>query len=315
VPKAVGVSWGPCPAAIFDESEIRSALPSQKTVSDSPDAQQSWPAKGTRMADVDIRNVSKSYIHRRGAKQILRSINLAVQDGEFVSLVGRSGCGKTTLLRIVGGFVQADAGSVLVNATQVHEPGPDRGMLFQHPMLFPWLTVLDNTLFGPRAEGTCTRQTKERAMELLRLVGLEGFELHFPKQLSGGMMHRAAFARVMITDPKVLLMDEPFGALDALTRVGMQQFLLELWERRRFTVLLVTHDVEEAVLLSDRVAIMAAGPGEIVETVTISLPRPRTYDLCETAEFVALKRHVRQAVERTRSGSAVIGGRRPVAAE
>lgn len=267
------------------------------------------------MAEVAIGNVSKSYSHWRGSKEVLRNINLAVREGEFVSLVGRSGCSKATLLRIVGGFVRANAASVLVNAAQVREPGPDRGMLFQYPMLFPWLTVLDNTLFGPRAGGTCTGQTKERTLELLRLVGLEGFELHFPKQLSGGMMHRAAFARVMITNPKVLLMDEPFGALDALTRVGMQQFFLELWDRQRFTVMLVTHDVEEAVLLSDRVAIMAAGPGEIVETVPIPLPRPRAYDMCETTEFVALKRHVRQAVERARSGSAVVGGRRAVAVE
>jgi NitT/TauT family transport system ATP-binding protein len=259
------------------------------------------------MAEVDIKSVSKSFHHGRSSKQILRDINLTVRDGEFVSLVGRSGCGKTTLLRTVGGFVGADSGTVLVNRDEVRAPGPDRGMLFQHPMLFPWMTVLDNTLFGPRAEGRCTKQTKQRAIELLRMVGLGGFELHYPKQLSGGMMHRAAFARVMITNPKVLLMDEPFGALDALTRVGMQQFLLDLWERQKFTVMLVTHDVEEAVLLSDRVAIMAAGPGEIDETIDITLPRPRTYDLSETAEFVALKRYVRHAVERARSGSAFVG--------
>ncbi len=265
------------------------------------------------MAEVDIRDVSKSFAHGRRAKEILRRVNLTVDDGEFVSLVGRSGCGKTTLLRIVGGFVRADSGEVVVNANKVREPGPDRGMLFQHPMLFPWLTVLDNTLFGPKAEGRCTRTTRERAMELLRLVGLEGFEFHYPKQLSGGMMHRAAFARVMITDPKILLMDEPFGALDALTRVGMQQFLLELWERQHFTVMLVTHDVEEAVLLSDRVVIMASGPGELVETVEIGLPRPRSYDMCETAAFVELKRHVRQAVERARGGTSVVGGNRAAA--
>jgi len=256
------------------------------------------------MAEVDIRNVSKVFSHGRGSKEVLRNVNLTVRDGEFVSLVGRSGCGKTTLLRIVGGFVHADTGSVLVNANPVLDPGPDRGMLFQHPMLFPWLTILDNTLFGPRAGHKYSRQTRERAEELLRLVGLEGFELYYPKQLSGGMMHRAAFARVMITDPKILLMDEPFGALDALTRVGMQQFLLELWQQQHFTVMLVTHDVEEAVLLSDRVAIMAAEPGELVETVEIPLPRPRTYDMCETTEFVELKRYVRHAVERARGGFA-----------
>ncbi|MGH7080684.1 MAG: ABC transporter ATP-binding protein, partial [Acetobacteraceae bacterium] len=181
-----------------------------------------------RMAGVEIRKVSKRFAHSRGVVEILRDINLSVQEGEFVSLVGRSGCGKTTLLRIVGGFVRPDQGSVLVDDALVRGPGSDRGMLFQHPMLFPWLTVLDNTLFGPRAEGTFRAATRGRALEVLRVVGLAGFEFHYPKQLSGGMMHRAAFARAMMVDPKILLMDEPFGALDALTRANMQQFLLDL---------------------------------------------------------------------------------------
>ncbi|MGH7209933.1 MAG: ABC transporter ATP-binding protein [Acetobacteraceae bacterium] len=265
------------------------------------------------MAGVDMKAISKRFVHKRGAVEILRDVSMSVNDGEFVSLVGRSGCGKTTLLRIIGGFVRADAGTVLVDAAPVHGPGSDRGMLFQQPMLFPWLTVLDNTLFGPRAEGRCTAQTRERALELLRIVGLAGFELHYPKQLSGGMMHRAAFARAMMVNPKILLMDEPFGALDTLTRAGMQQFLLDLWERQRFTVILVTHDVEEAVLLSDRVAIMASGPGELVETIAIPLPRPRTYEVSESADFVDLKRHVRQAVERARSGASAVGMNRAAA--
>jgi len=259
------------------------------------------------MAAVHVRNVSKSFTHNRMIVEILRNVSISVNEGEFVSLVGRSGCGKTTLLRMIGGFVGADAGSVLVNEAPVRGPGSDRGMLFQQPMLFPWLTVLDNTLFGPRAEGNFTPATRERALQILGIVGLSGFEFHYPKQLSGGMMHRAAFARAMMVDPQILLMDEPFGALDALTRTGMQQFLLDLWERRRFTVILVTHDVEEAVLLSDRVAVMASQPGEVVETIPIPLPRPRTYDISESTEFVDLKRRVRQAVERARGGAAMVG--------
>ncbi|MGH7101844.1 MAG: ABC transporter ATP-binding protein [Acetobacteraceae bacterium] len=259
-----------------------------------------------RMAGVEIRKVSKRFVHSRGVVEILRDISLHVKEGEFVSLVGRSGCGKTTLLRIVGGFVRPDQGSVLVDDALVRGPGSDRGMLFQHPMLFPWLTVLDNALFGPRAEGACTAGTRQRALEVLRIVGLAGFEFHYPKQLSGGMMHRAAFARAMMVDPKILLMDEPFGALDALTRANMQQFLLDLWQRRHFTVVLVTHDVEEAVLLSDRVAVMASAPGEIVETIPIPLPRPRIYEISESIDFVALKRRVRQAVERARDGARVV---------
>ena len=259
------------------------------------------------MAHVELKRVSKRYVHGRRTTETLRDVSLHVREGEFVSLVGRSGCGKTTLLRIVGGFVEAEAGEVLVDGTPVSRPGSDRGMLFQHPMLFPCLTVLDNTLFGPRATGRHSATARAQAMELLQTVGLGGFEFHYPKQLSGGMMHRAAFARAMMAEPKILLMDEPFGALDALTRAGMQQFLLDLWNRRRFTVILVTHDVEEAVLLSDRVAVMAAGPGQIVETIPIDLPRPRTYEMSETPEFVQLKRRVRQSVEQTPARGAMVG--------
>ena len=259
------------------------------------------------MAALELANISKSFVHGRSTMPTLRDINLRVEDGEFISLVGRSGCGKTTLLRIFGGFVRPDSGAVLVASSPVSGPGSDRGMLFQQPMLFPWLTVLDNALFGPRAAGSLTPETRDRALEILQIVGLAGFELHYPKQLSGGMMHRAAFARAMMTEPRILLMDEPFGALDALTRAGMQQFLLDLWERQRFTVVLVTHDVEEAVLLSDRVAVMAANPGEIVETIAIPLPRPRTYEMSETIEFVDLKRRVRRAVEQARVGTGAVG--------
>jgi NitT/TauT family transport system ATP-binding protein len=266
------------------------------------------------VAGVDLRNVSKRYVHQRASVEVLRKVSISVRDGQFVSIVGRSGCGKTTLLRTIGGFVRPDDGSVLVDGAPVRGPGSDRGMLFQHPMLFPWLTVLDNTLFGPRAEGSFSPKSRERALELLCAVGLSGFEFHYPKQLSGGMMHRAAFARAMMVNPKIMLMDEPFGALDALTRMAMQQFLLELWQRRRFTVILVTHDVEEAVLLSDRVAVMASRPGELVETIEIPLPRPRTYDISESTDFVELKRRVRQAVERARTGGSAVDANRATAA-
>lgn len=266
------------------------------------------------MAGVDLRNVSKRYVHQRASVEVLRKVSISVRDGQFVSIVGRSGCGKTTLLRTIGGFVRPDDGSVLVDGAPVRGPGSDRGMLFQHPMLFPWLTVLDNTLFGPRAEGRFSPKSREHALELLCAVGLSGFEFHYPKQLSGGMMHRAAFARAMMVNPKIMLMDEPFGALDALTRMAMQQFLLELWQRRRFTVILVTHDVEEAVLLSDRVAVMASRPGELVETIEIPLPRPRTYDISESTDFVELKRRVRQAVERARTGGSAVDANRATAA-
>jgi ABC-type nitrate/sulfonate/bicarbonate transport system ATPase subunit len=251
------------------------------------------------MARIELDEVSKSFRHRRKTTPVLDRVSLTVSDGEFVSLVGRSGCGKSTLLRIIGGFLSPDTGEVQVDGQLSCNPGSDRGMLFQQPMLFPWLTVLQSTMFGPRAQGKVTPLVRSRALAMLETVGLVGYEDHYPKQLSGGMLSRAAFARALMAEPKVLLMDEPFGALDALTRAGMQQFLLDLWQQQRFTILFVTHDVEEAVLLSDRVVIMAPSPGRIVDDISISLSRPRTYETSESNEFVLMKRQVRQAVEGT----------------
>jgi len=198
-----------------------------------------------------------------------------VAEGEFVSILGPSGCGKSTLLYIVGGFVQPTEGTVAVNGKTVTGPGPDRGPVFQEFALFPWKTVLGNVMYGPLERGMKKSKAEEKARALIALVHLTGYENFYPKELSGGMKQRVAIARTLAYGPSILLMDEPFGALDAHTRTGMQKELLEIWERDRKTVLFVTHSVEEAVFLSDRVVVLTRSPGRIKDTVEIDLPRPR----------------------------------------
>ena len=196
-------------------------------------------------------------------------------DGEFVSILGPSGCGKSTLLYIVGGFVQPSEGTVQVDGKPVTGPGPDRGPVFQEFALFPWKTVLGNVMYGPLERGMARSKAEEKARALIALVHLTGYENFYPKELSGGMKQRVAIARTLAYGPSILLMDEPFGALDAHTRTGMQKELLEIWERDRKTVLFVTHSVEEAVFLSDRVVVLTRSPGRIKETIEIDLARPR----------------------------------------
>lgn len=249
---------------------------------------------GEEGARVEIRSISKIFRRSRQVTQALASVDLCVEPGEFICLLGPSGCGKSTLLHIVAGFITPDAGEVRVDGTAKTGPGADRCMLFQAPTLFPWLTTIDNVLFGLRARGAVTADSRRQADELLDLVGLGSFGDHYPHQLSGGMRHRAALARALINRPRVLLMDEPFAALDAITREAMQNFLLGLWERERTTILFVTHDVEEAALLSDRVCVMSGRPGRIIATEDITLGRPRDEVLRDTAEFVALRRKLRE---------------------
>jgi NitT/TauT family transport system ATP-binding protein len=212
---------------------------------------------------------------RRSSHLALTDISLDVADGEFVSILGPSGCGKSTLLYIVGGFVQPTQGTVAVGGKPVTGPGPDRGPVFQEFALFPWKTVLGNVMYGPLERGMVRTKAEEKARALIALVHLTGYENFYPKELSGGMKQRVAIARTLAYGPSILLMDEPFGALDAHTRTGLQRELLEIWERDRKTVLFVTHSVEEAVFLSDRVVVLTRSPGRIKETIKIDLPRPR----------------------------------------
>src|SRR6478735_4343195 len=227
-------------------------------------------------AMIDIEDVSQ--VFRTSGRQdhlALSSISLAIEDGAFVSILGPSGCGKSTLLYIVGGFVSPTAGVAKVKGKAVTGPGPDRGPVFQEFALFPWKSVLGNVMYGPRQQGVRHAEAEAQSRALIEMVGLKGFEDFYPKELSGGMKQRVALARTLAYHPEVLLMDEPFGALDAHTRTRLQNDLLSIWERDRKTVLFVTHSVDEAVFLSDKVVMMTQSPGRIREIVDIDLPRPR----------------------------------------
>jgi nitrate ABC transporter ATP-binding subunit len=222
-----------------------------------------------------IRDVTKTFHIGNDTVEALRRVNLTIDKGEFVCLIGASGCGKSTLLRIIAGFEQPSSGQVSLYEHAVSGPGSDRGMVFQDYALFPWMTVRENISFGPRQKGLPRARIREITDEYLNMVGLAKFAGRFPQQLSGGMKQRVAIARVLANECELLLMDEPFGALDALTREKLQQELLEIWERTRLTIIFVTHSVEEAVLLSDRVVVMTAGPGRIEADIPIELARPR----------------------------------------
>ena len=227
-----------------------------------------------------IDELSKTY-RRAGGKgevQALADITVSIKDGEFVAVVGPSGCGKSTLLYMVGGFVAMTAGRILVDGKPVTGPGPDRGPVFQEFALFPWRTALDNILFGLQEQRVPKAKARARALELIEMVHLTGYEHLYPKELSGGMKQRVAIARTLAYDPAILLMDEPFGALDAHTRTMLQDELLAIWERHTKTVLFVTHAVDEAVYLADRVLLMTAAPGRIKADIPITLPRPRRRD-------------------------------------
>jgi NitT/TauT family transport system ATP-binding protein len=227
-----------------------------------------------------IDDVSKTYRRARGKGEVPALVRIAasIADGEFVAVVGPSGCGKSTLLYMIGGFVPMTAGRILVDGKPVTGPGPDRGPVFQEFALFPWRTALDNILFGLQEQRVPKALAKARALELIEMVHLKGYEHFYPKELSGGMKQRVAIARTLAYDPAILLMDEPFGALDAHTRTMLQDELLAIWERQRKTVLFVTHGVDEAVYLADRVLVMTAAPGRIKADIPIALPRPRRRD-------------------------------------
>jgi NitT/TauT family transport system ATP-binding protein len=234
---------------------------------------------------------------RFDALEALRAIDLAVAPGEFIALVGPSGCGKTTFLRIIAGLESATAGRVMIDGKPVTRPGGDRGFVFQNDNLLPWRTVLGNALIGPEVAGRADAAARQRTLELLKLVGLEGFEDYHPRQLSGGMRQRVNLARALAIDPDILLMDEPFSALDAQTREIMQTELLRIWEQGRKTVLFVTHQIDEAVFLSDRVLVFARRPGRVQESVEVTLPRPRTLAMKRTPEFVAYVDRIWRLIE------------------
>ncbi|GAA2243509.1 ABC transporter ATP-binding protein [Streptomyces amakusaensis] len=248
---------------------------------------------------ISFRNTVKHFPGPDGGFTALGGIGLEVAEGGFTAIVGPSGCGKSTLLAIAAGLVEPTSGEVLLDGRPVSGPGPDRGVVFQQYALFPWLTVRANVEFGLRTARVPRAERRRRAQHFIDLVGLADFADALPKTLSGGMKQRCAIARAYAADPRILLMDEPFGALDSLTRSQLQEQLLQTWERERRTVLFVTHDVDEAVFLASRVIVMASRPGRIDRTVEIPLPYPRTRATRLTAEFTALRTELWQAVQRS----------------
>lgn len=250
------------------------------------------------MSKLAIERVTRTFpgVHGGPPTQALVPTSLAVADNDFITILGPSGCGKSTLLRIVAGLDTPTAGRVLLDGAPVTGPGPDRGMVFQSYTLFPWLTVRQNVCFGLRERGFAPARQDEAARYWIDKVGLTGFENHFPKMLSGGMQQRTAIARALANDPKILLLDEPFGALDNQTRSLMQELLLALWEAERKTVLFVTHDIEEAIFMASRVVVMSARPGRIKADLAIPIPHPRHYTVKTTPEFSALKAELTEQI-------------------
>lgn len=242
---------------------------------------------------LEVDRVTLTYATTRGPLQALGDLRFTVAEGEFVSVLGPSGCGKSSLLRLVTGLLPPTSGQIRLAGTPITSPRSDVGIVFQSATLLPWKTVLDNVLVPARARGRISSEQRARAREWLRTVGLEGFESHYPDELSGGMQQRVGIARAMLTDPRLLLMDEPFAALDAMTREAMMDELLRVWSGTGKTVLFITHSIPEAVYLSDRVLVMGPRPGTVIEDLPIDLPRPRTPATMADPRFAQLGSHLR----------------------
>lgn len=246
---------------------------------------------------LELRDIRMTFLTRRGDPVLaVDDLSITVGDREFISIVGPSGCGKSTLLRVVAGLIRPNSGEVLLDGHPIKGPGADRGMVFQSYTLFPWLNVQQNVEYGPRLNGKSAAERARIAAKYIEMVGLRGFERSYPKELSGGMMQRVAIARSLANDPEVLLMDEPFGALDAQTRSLMQEMLVEIWQQTPKTILFVTHDVDEALFLSDRIYVMTARPGRIKQVMSVELPRPRSFEIVTDPQFIDQKRGVLDAI-------------------
>ena len=240
------------------------------------------------MSHISIDKLFKTYPGNPPVKA-LEDIDLKVSPGELIALLGPSGCGKSTLLNLIAGFEKPTQGTLLVNGGEVLSPGPDRGVVFQEAALFPWLSVWENVIFGPKVQGMARSEYEDRAHEMLKIVGLSDFKNHLPVQLSGGMRQRVGIARILTLGSRVLLMYEPFGALDAQTRLTMQELLLSVWQQLKPTIIFVTHDIDEAIFLASRIYVMSARPGRIQTPITVPLGRPRTVADTASETFSALK--------------------------
>ena len=245
-----------------------------------------------RNIKLKIDNVKKIYNSRNGEMVALNGVSLDIYENEFICVVGPSGCGKSTLLNIIAGLLEPSSGSVYCDGKEVKGTGTERGVVFQQYALFPWMTVKKNVMFGLGLQGIKGKEAEEIAMKYIKMVQLEDFLDHYPKELSGGMKQRVAIARAYAVNPSVLLMDEPFGALDAQTRTQLQSELLETWEKEQKTCFFITHDVDEAIILAQKVIIMSARPGRIKEVVDVNIPYPRTQETKMAPEFLELKYHI-----------------------
>jgi len=245
---------------------------------------------------IEVRDLNISFKARGETVQAVKSVSLNVQPGEFVSLIGPSGCGKSTLMNAVAGFTQFNSGSLTLDSKRIEGPGSDRGVVFQQYSLFPWMTVRRNVEFGLKMKGVSQAQRETQARTLLGLAGLLAFENHYPSQLSGGMKQRVGIVRALATSPQVLLMDEPFGALDSQTRSVMQEILTNMWQKLRLSVLFITHDIEEAIFLSDRIYVMTARPGRVKAEIKVPLPRPRRPEMMDTPEFQTMIRSIKKLI-------------------
>lgn len=254
------------------------------------------PITTPALGRVVLQGVEMSFGDGRQRVAAIQNIDLTIEPGQFVSIVGPSGCGKSTLLNAIAGFIAPSRGNVSLDGVPVSGPGPERGVVFQQYSLFPWLTVRGNVEYGLRMRGIDAEQRRLRATELLQRCGLADFAGHYPEQLSGGMRQRVSIVRALANEPRVLLLDEPFGALDAQTRVIMQEVLLDMWQRSSLSVLFITHDIEEAVFLSDRVYAMSARPGAIKAALDIQLPRPRAHDMLLESEGLGYVRQLRHLI-------------------
>lgn len=249
-----------------------------------------------RPISLEVKGLTKVFESSRGAVTALKDLSFSVRKREFTCVIGPSGCGKSTLVRILAGLETATSGEVLVGGKSVSGPGPDRGMVFQGYTLFPWLSVKENVMFGPKVSGTSSVAAEREARQWIDLVGLSRFENAYPHQLSGGMKQRVAIARALANQPQVLFMDEPFGALDAQTRSEMQNYLLEIWKNVDITIVFITHDLDEAVFLSDRILVLDANPGRFREMVEVPVPRPRSNDQIFSPLFGATRKHIEDLI-------------------
>lgn len=249
-----------------------------------------------RPVTMEVKGLTKTFRSHHGEVTALKNIDLKIHKREFVCVIGPSGCGKSTLIRILAGLEQASQGQVLLDGNEVTKPGPERGMVFQGYTLFPWLSVKRNIMFGLLESGMDARNAEAEARQWIELIGLSRFENNYPHQLSGGMKQRVAIARALANKPKILLMDEPFSALDAQTRAKMQAYLMEIWKNIDITVFFITHDLDEAVYLADRILVLKANPGEVQELVEVPVPQPRHPDQFLSPEFLATKRHIESLI-------------------